>query len=104
MSQKAVDLYIMGREYRLACAEENQEALIHASQYLDLKMREIREQGKVIGIERVAVMAALNVVFEMQNRPLQSNVDTSHVQRRIQHMESLIDDALKPQDSLFDAL
>ena len=103
MSQKAVDLYIMGREYRVVCTEQDQESLIQASHYLDLKMREIREQGKVIGTERVAVMAALNIAFEMLNRPAQSPIDIINARRRIHSMESQIDELLRPQDSLFGA-
>ena len=100
---KALDIYIMGREYRLACEESEQEALIQASQYLDLKMREIREQGKVIGIERIAVMAALNMAFEMLNRPAGLPVDIDAAQRRIETMEARIDEALRSQTGLFDA-
>ncbi len=97
---KALDIYIMGREYRLACEEAEQEALIQASQYLDLKMREIREQGKVIGIERIAVMAALNMAFEFLHKA-PPTVDTHEVQRRMETMEAALDEALKAQSVLF---
>ncbi len=101
--QKAVDIYIMGREYRVSCPEAEVESLIQASQYLDFKMREIREQGKVIGAERIAVMAALNMAFEVQSRsPAAAAVDTDHVQRRIEAMEARIDEALRQQTGLFD--
>lgn len=98
---KPLDIYIMGREYRIACPETEQHALMQAAQHLDLKMREIREQGKIIGIERIAVMAALNITFEMQNKPSQA-VDINHAQRRIEAMEERIDQAMRSQEGLFD--
>lgn len=96
----AVDIYIMGREYRIACPVSEHVALIEASQYLDRKMREIREQGKVIGIERIAVMAALNIAFEMLNKPV-PGVDTHAIKGRIKAMEISIDEVLRAQTSLF---
>ena len=97
---KPLDIYIMGREYRVACQESEQEALIQASHYLDLKMREIREQGKVIGIERIAVMAALNIAFEFLHKPGHT-VDMLALRRRIENMEASIDEALRSQQGLF---
>lgn len=99
---KGMDINILGREFRVACPESEQDALLFAAQYLDQKMREIREQGKVIGVERIAVMAALNIAFELHNRPKQNGVDISAMERKIELMEAMIDKALLPQDSLFD--
>ena len=99
---KGMDINILGREFRVACPEPEQDALLAAAQYLDQKMREIREQGKVIGVERIAVMAALNIAFELQNRPKQNGVDISAMERRIEAMEAMIDETLRPQETLFD--
>ena len=99
---KGMDINILGREFRVACPEPEQESLLAAAQYLDQKMREIREQGKVIGVERIAVMAALNIAFELQNKPVQNGVDISAMERRIESMEAMIDEAMRPQDTLFD--
>ena len=57
-SQKGLDVSIMGREYRVACPPDQEPSLLEAVAYLDHKMREIRDQGKVVGLERIAVMAA----------------------------------------------
>ncbi len=99
---KGLDINILGREFRVACPEAEQEGLIAAAQYLDQKMREIREQGKVIGIERIAVMAALNIAFELKNAPKVNGVDISAAQRRIEAMEAMIDNVIRPQETLFD--
>ena len=100
---KGMDINILGREFRVACPEPEQAALLSAAQFLDQKMREIREQGKVIGVERIAVMAALNIAFELQNRPKQNGVDISGMERRIESMEAMLDDVLRPQETLFDS-
>lgn len=62
-----VTLQILESEYRVACPANEQDALRAAAQYLDVTMRGIRDTGKVNGIERVAVMAALNISYELLN-------------------------------------
>lgn len=67
-------VYILDKEYRVSSTLEKQEALHAAARYLNAKMQEIRATGKVIGIERIAVMAALNLSYElMQNRQQSEN-------------------------------
>ncbi len=60
-----VDITILDKEYRVNCPESEREALERAARFLDRKMREIRHTGKVIGNDRVAVMAALNITHEL---------------------------------------
>ena len=64
MSQQAVKVHILDREYAVACSEEDRPGLIEAAAYLDGKMREIRAGAKLVGLERIAVMAALNIAHE----------------------------------------
>jgi cell division protein ZapA len=64
MSQQAVKVSILDREYAVACAPEDRTGLIEAAAYLDAKMREIRSGAKLVGMERIAVMAALNIAHE----------------------------------------
>jgi cell division protein ZapA len=61
-----VSLNIMGKEYRIACDEEEQEDLIYSAQKLDVQMRKMRDSGKITGPDRIAVMAALNLAHELQ--------------------------------------
>lgn len=61
---KPVTLTIMDKDYIVGCAEEDREALFASVEFLNGKLREQRESGKVIGSERVAVMAALNIAHE----------------------------------------
>ncbi len=62
---KTVEVNLLGRTYRVACSDGEREALMQAVAYLDTKMNEIRKAGKVMGAERIAVMAALNVAHEL---------------------------------------
>jgi len=64
-----VVIRILDKEYQIACSEEERHALLDSARYLDQQMKEIRNTGKVIGSERIAVMAALNITHDLlQNR------------------------------------
>ena len=61
---QTVTVHIMDKEYLVSCPAEARNSLEQAARSLDSKMREIRATGKVIGMERIAVMAALNLIHE----------------------------------------
>lgn len=66
MSQaNTVTVNILDKEYQVACPEDQEAELLVSAKYLDKQMRGIRESGKVIGLERIAIMAALNISFEL---------------------------------------
>ncbi len=96
-----LDVSIMGREFRIACAEEEQKDLIKAIEYLNNKMREIRDAGKVIGVERIAIMAALNITHEFLSTRVEGGFDVGEFKRRIFSMQAAIDQAMNGQDELF---
>lgn len=60
-----VTVRILDKEYQVACRVEEREPLINSAQYLDRKMKEIRDSRKVIGSDRIAVMAALNITNDL---------------------------------------
>jgi cell division protein ZapA len=100
-----LDVSILGREYRVACKESERDELMQAVQYLDRRMREIRDGGKIAGTERIAVMAALNIAHELLGAkggagPANA-FDSAGIQRRISSMQSAIDRAMAEQDKLF---
>jgi cell division protein ZapA len=95
---KTLDVSIMGREYRGACPPEQERDLLDAVVYLDRKMREIREQGKVVGVERIAVMAALNIAHELLVARGRGAFDIGDFKRRIEIMQAAIDGALNDQE------
>ena len=64
-SPDGVKVSIMGREFAVACPDDQRDALSKAAMHLDRKMREIQKSGKVIGMEKCAIMAALNITHEL---------------------------------------
>lgn len=97
----ALDVKILDREFRVACPEDEKAELLEAVAYLDKKMRDIRDTGKIASVERIAVMAALNIAHEFLTTRLGSGVDMSEYKRRMQAMQTTIDEALADQDKLF---
>jgi cell division protein ZapA len=98
---KVMDVTIMGREFRVTCPDEEREQLLQAVAYLDKKMRLIRDSGKVIGSERVAIMAALNVTHELLAGRNKEGFDMEEFKRRIDHMQATLDAVMPEQDKLF---
>jgi cell division protein ZapA len=99
--QKTVEVNLLGRSYRVACDDNEREALMAAVAYLDGKMNEIRKSGKVMGAERIAVMAALNVAHELLTMKLGGGIDMGQAKRRLIELESQIDAAIAKQEKLF---
>ena len=102
-----LDVKIMGREYRVACAPDERAGLLAAVDLVDNKMREIAQRTKNTIAERVAVMAALNIAHEHLSgtvggaaKNLSEGVDTSDAKRMINRMGARIDTVLAPQQQL----
>jgi cell division protein ZapA len=93
---KPIDVTIMGREFTVSCTDEERQGLMDAVNYLDKKMREIRDSGKVVGLERIAIMAALNLSHEVLNTKT-GDIDIGDYKRRINAMQSQIDEAIAAQ-------
>jgi cell division protein ZapA len=88
-----VSIHILDKEYQVNCPPEEQSALIQSSQVLDKRMREIRKSGNVIGLERIAIMAALNLTYDMLKA--ESKATTSEaLDKDLQRMDSKITEAL----------
>jgi len=103
-----LDVSILGREYRVACRESEKDELMQAVQFIDRRMREIRDTGKIAGTERIAVMAGLNIAHELLRSKngagpgqTRAGFDTAGIQRRISAMQSAIDRAMADQEKLF---
>jgi cell division protein ZapA len=98
---KTIEVTLLGRSYRVACGDEERAALLQAVAYLEGKMNEIKQSGKVAGTERVAVMAALNVAHELLSMRLGEGFDMGEAKRRIASMEARLEAALAKQEKLF---
>ncbi|MDH3638538.1 MAG: cell division protein ZapA [Gammaproteobacteria bacterium] len=92
-----VKVSIMGREYSVACADDQQAALTQAAIHLDRRMREIQKGGKVIGMERCAIMAALNITHELLEL---KNIDnrSNDMESRVRALYEKIDLAMRDDE------
>ena len=89
---KGVDVNIMGRDFTVSCTDEERPGLINAVNFLNKKMRDIRDNGKVVGAERIAIMTALNLAHELLNSK-SGSVDVGDIKRRVTQMQDQIDKA-----------
>jgi cell division protein ZapA len=109
-----LDVTILGREFKVACKEDERSELMEAVALLDRRMREIRDRGKVSGTDRIAVMAALNIAHELlrdrraaamtpapEPTGAGESFDAEAARRRIQAMQATIDETLAGQENLF---
>jgi cell division protein ZapA len=96
-----LEVNIMGRQFRIACAQHEQKELLRAIEYVDNKMREIRDAGKVIGVERIAIMAALNITHDYLSTRVEGGFAVGDFKRRLLDMQTAIDQAINAQDELF---
>ena len=83
------------RNIKVACPPDEELALTQAARYLDQHMRDIRSTGKVIGLERVAIMAALNISHELLSlKNGDSPVESNEEQQRLSALNSQLDEVL----------
>lgn len=95
----AVAISILDKEYHVACPEEEREALFNAAHILDERMREIRSTGRVIGLERIAVMAALNFAHELLQNRMEKEEYNRVMNARVKHIQEKIDAVLHEKRS-----
>jgi cell division protein ZapA len=80
--QARVSVRIMEKEYVVACPYDERSALLDAAEFLNARMREIRDTGKVVGLDRIAVMSALNLAHEfLKMKERESKVESGAGQR-----------------------
>jgi cell division protein ZapA len=113
-----LDVSLLGRDYKVACKADEEAELRDAVAFLERRMREIREASKASSVERVAVMAALNLAhdFQRSGRPTSKRAPAAEgppdtaaldktelaaVRRRIAGMQSAIDQILPAKEKLF---
>ena len=91
-------VYILDREYRVTCPPGEEEALKASAYHLNQRMQEIKNSGKVVGVDRIAVMVALNITHELlQNNPSESLL-CDNISSRIKALQDKIDTALCADD------
>lgn len=97
---KPMRVHILDKEYLVACPEDEREALFASAELLTSKMKEIRDSGKIVGADRIAVMAALNMAHELLDQK-SSKDDYQHlISKRIRALQDKIDIALNQGNQL----
>jgi cell division protein ZapA len=90
-----VNVRILEKEYQFACATDERPALIDSAEYLNSEMRKIRDSGKVIGLERIAVMAALNIANDLLRSQEKGDGLEKGVKARVRAMRERVEGALQ---------
>ena len=93
-STGAITVTILGKDFMVACPDNEREDLLAAASYLDKKMHEIHASGKVIGIERSAIMAALNIANELLELRSRKKLPPD-ISDKIKFLQNKIDAALQ---------
>ena len=96
MSQesKPVNITVLDKDYLISCKDDEREQLYTAVKFLNNKLQELKNSGKVIGTERIAVMTALNITNEYLAYRQENSNHTHSVDLAIRRIESKISDAL----------
>lgn len=89
-----VAVSILDREFLIACTAEERPGLIAAAVYLDGKMREVRGNTRTQGLDRIAVMAALNIAHELMQSKQRADIDGGSLAQQLQTLRGKLDTAL----------
>jgi len=89
-----VTVRILEKEYKISCPEGEHESLMMSAKHVDESMKKIREGGKALGIDRVAVMAAINISHELMMTKREPKLD-SNMSERIDALQQSVDKALQ---------
>ena len=95
-----ITIRILEKEYQVSCPAEEKANLLASVELLNKKMREIRDSGKVIGLDRIAIMAALNLANELLKRAGDDRQIKDVFGPRVRAMSARVDEALKPDRRL----
>jgi cell division protein ZapA len=95
-----VSIRILDKDYRIACEPHEQEGLRESARLLDGRMREIRQTGRVIGTDRIAVMAALNIAHDLIQLQKVAPIDEVEIERRLRHLQVRVSEALATDPTL----
>jgi cell division protein ZapA len=89
-----VSVRILEKEYQVACLPEERSELLDSAEHLNTKMREIRDGGNVVGLDRIAVMAALNLAHELLRLRGRGESADTDVSQKIRQLRERVETAL----------
>ena len=94
MSSEPVNIRVLDREYTVGVDPDERDSLMAAAKLLDSKMREVRGANRMAAVDRVAVLAALNLGHELQQLRDAGSTDNRELQRTLAAVQQRLDDAL----------
>lgn len=89
-----VTVRILEKDYQIACPEDEREALQEAARQLHNRMKQIRDSGKVVGVDRIAVMAGLNISHELLEQQAGRGAGANQLTQKIQLLQDKVEQAL----------
>ena len=95
-----LNVKILEKEYQVACPASERAALLDSAELLNKRMREIRDSGKVVGLDRIAVMAALNMANDMLQAQSRGKALENLLGDRIRQLSNRVDSALTTTQQL----
>ena len=90
-----VNIKILEKEYQIACPASERSSLLESAEFLNARMKQIRDSGKVIGLDRIAVMAALNMANELLRSRNRGDALEGDAKLRLQAMRERVEGALQ---------
>ena len=95
-----VSVRILDKEYLVACPPEERTDLLDSAEVLNAKMREIRDSGSIVGLDRIAVMAALNMANDLLHAQARDNEIEGNLSNRLKLISDRVDHALSDTQQL----
>lgn len=95
-----VSVRLLDREYQVACPADQRSDLLDSAEYLDAKMREVRDSGKVVGLDRIAVISALNIANELIKLRSNGSAVDSDVGAKLRTLRERVESALEKGQQL----
>jgi len=89
-----VSVRILDKEYQVECAAEERTDLLDSAEALNEKMREIRDSGRIVGLDRIAVMAALNMANDLLHSQERDKYIDGDLSGRLKLMSERLETAL----------
>tara|TARA_B100000965_G_C19324260_1_gene640097 strand:+ start:271 stop:585 length:315 start_codon:yes stop_codon:yes gene_type:complete len=91
---ETITVSLLGKKYQVSCEEDEVATLEQSAKYLNKKMLEIRDSGRVVGLDRIAVMAALNIVGESLTSSEKLSLLDENLDKRIDALNESLEAAL----------
>ena len=98
--EHSITVKVLDKAYQVKCPADMVQELQNAAVYVDQKMREIRDGGKVVGLDRIAIIAALNIAFEFLNTQQKDNKSIDIMSERIHELQKRVEETLTQYEQM----